>query len=201
MTRLNKRVERQKKETERMEMLTKKQSKLRREIASTERWTNFKDQLDTLWARLEGRTDGYIKTRKNVERDLRWKFNESLARMGFGGHTSVDFDNKTLSLNVQMPQDASNTSVRDTRTLSGGERSFTTLAFALAVHTMTEAPFRAMDEFDVFMDAVSRENSLNTLVEFTLQEGSQWILLTPHDISTVKGSRHVKKQQMPAPRP
>jgi len=33
----------------------------------------------------------------------------------------------------------------------GGELSFSTLCFTLALHGMTEAPFRAMDEFDVFM--------------------------------------------------
>jgi chromosome segregation ATPase len=33
----------------------------------------------------------------------------------------------------------------------GGERSFSTLCFTLSLHGMTEAPFRAMDEFDVFM--------------------------------------------------
>ena len=35
--------------------------------------------------------------------------------------------------------------------LLGGDRSYSTLCFALALHEMTEAPFRAMDEFDVFM--------------------------------------------------
>jgi len=40
---------------------------------------------------------------------------------------------------------------RDFRVTSGGQRSFSTLCFALALHDMTEAPFEAMDEFDVFM--------------------------------------------------
>ena len=133
----------------------------------------------------------------------------------------------------------------------GGERSFSTLCFALALHGMTEAPFRAMDEFDVFMvsnpmvfynhpvyhkpnliggiwfvqDAVSRKISLDTLVDFAVAQGSQWVFITPHDIrsenclwlllfqflanwylwhlcflSMVKPGDRVKKQQMAAPR-
>lgn len=35
--------------------------------------------------------------------------------------------------------------------LAGGERSYTTIAFLLAVGDHTESPFRCMDEFDVFM--------------------------------------------------
>jgi len=82
----------------------------------------------------------------------------------------------------------------------GGERSFSTLCFTLALHGMTEAPFRAMDEFDVFMDAVSRKISLDTLVDFAAAQGSQWIFITPHDISMVKAGDRIKKQQMAAPR-
>ncbi|VAH76268.1 unnamed protein product [Triticum turgidum subsp. durum] len=72
----------------------------------------------------------------------------------------------------------------------GGERSFSTLCFALALHGMIEAPFRAMDEFDVFMDAVSCKISLDTLVDFAVAQGSQWIFITPHDISIVKPGDH-----------
>ncbi|KAL6530279.1 hypothetical protein OROHE_014632 [Orobanche hederae] len=87
-----------------------------------------------------------------------------------------------------------------TLSVEGGERSFSTLCFALALHEMTEAPFRAMDEFDVFMDAVSRKISLDTIVDFALAQGSQWIFITPHDISMVKNDERIKKQQMTAPR-
>lgn len=36
----------------------------------------------------------------------------------------------------------------------GGERSFSTLCFTMALHEMAEATFRAMDEFDVFMVSI-----------------------------------------------
>ncbi|CAD6219830.1 unnamed protein product [Miscanthus lutarioriparius] len=68
------------------------------------------------------------------------------------------------------------------------------------VLSVEKAPFRAMDEFDVFMDAVSRKISLGTLVEFVVEQGSQWIFITPHDISMVKAGDRIKKQQMATPR-
>ncbi|MED6107411.1 hypothetical protein PIB30_013768 [Stylosanthes scabra] len=144
-----------------------------------------------------------IKFKKNanyLKQQLSWKFNDHLRKKGISGLIKVNYEEKTLSIEVQMPQDASNRAVRDTRGLSGGERSFSTLCFALALHEMTESPFRAMDEFDVFMDAVSRKISLDTLVDFAVSQGSQWLFITPNDTSMVNPGPKVRKLQMPPPR-
>ncbi|XP_020572528.1 structural maintenance of chromosomes protein 6A-like isoform X2 [Phalaenopsis equestris] len=159
----------------------------------------FREKLNACEKALELRWSKFHRNANFLKRELTWKFNGHLLKKGISGKIMVDYDKKLLSVEVKMPQDAPGNNVRDTRGLSGGERSFSTLCFALALHDMTEAPFRAMDEFDVFMDAVSRKISLDALVEFAVNQGSQWIFITPHDISMVKAGDRVRKQQMPAP--
>ncbi|KAL0317658.1 UNVERIFIED_CONTAM: Structural maintenance of chromosomes protein 6B [Sesamum angustifolium] len=160
----------------------------------------FQEKLEACEKALELRWSKFQRNATLLKRQLTWQFNGHLKKKGISGQIKVSYEEQTLSVEVKMPQDASSSSVRDTRGLSGGERSFSTLCFALALHEMTEAPFRAMDEFDVFMDAVSRKISLDAIVDFALTHGSQWIFITPHDISMVKHDERIKKQQMAAPR-
>lgn len=163
-------------------------------------YASFREKLAACQKALDARWSKFHKNANYLKQELTWKFNAHLRKKGISGVAKVDYEQRTLAVEVRMPQDASRKNVRDTRGLSGGERSFSTLCFAMALHNMTEAPFRAMDEFDVFMDAVSRKISLDTLVDFAVSQGSQWIFITPHDISTVKPSEKIKKQQMAAPR-
>ncbi|EYU24946.1 hypothetical protein MIMGU_mgv1a002784mg [Erythranthe guttata] len=160
----------------------------------------FREKLEACEVALHFRWKKFQSNANALKRQLTWQFNGHLVKKGISGKIKVSYEEQTLSVEVNMPQDASSSSVCDTRGLSGGERSFSTLCFALALHEMTESPFRAMDEFDVFMDAVSRKISLDALVDFALAQGSQWIFITPHDISMVKHDERIKKQQMAAPR-
>ncbi|XP_028088546.1 structural maintenance of chromosomes protein 6B-like [Camellia sinensis] len=202
LSRLNQRIQR---ESERyaesiddLKMLyqKKEQKILRRQ----QTYKSYRDKLNACQKAQELRWNKFQRNATLLKRQLTWRFNSLLGNKGISGHVKVSYEDETLSMEVKMPQDASNNNVRDTRGLSGGERSYSTLCFALALHEMTEAPFRAMDEFDVFMDAVSRKISLDALVDFSLRQGSQWIFITPHDISMVKQGERIKRQQMAAPR-
>ncbi|CAA0834565.1 Structural maintenance of chromosomes protein 6B [Striga hermonthica] len=176
------------------------EKKERRISRKQQTYKAFREKLEACEKAVQLRWSKFQRNATLLKRQLTWQFNGHLKKKGISGQIRVSFEEQTLSVEVKMPQDASSSSVRDTRGLSGGERSFSTLCFALALHEMTEAPFRAMDEFDVFMDAVSRKISLDAVVDFALSQGSQWIFITPHDISMVKNDEKIKKQQMAAPR-
>lgn len=201
-TLLQNRIRREEQQNEPLDELLEKRNKIERKFAKKElSYRNFLSKLDMLNTAFEKRCNKFERNCTFLRRQLTWQFNGHLRRKGFSGSVKVNYETETLALEVQMPQDASGSAVRDTRALSGGERSYSTLSFALALHDMTEAPFRAMDEFDVFMDAVSRKISLDTVVDFAVKQGSQWIFITPHDISSVIAGPFVRKQQMSAPRP
>ncbi|KAF2315816.1 hypothetical protein GH714_040356 [Hevea brasiliensis] len=158
------------------------EKKQRKILRKQQMYQGFREKLKACQEALDLRRNKFQRNSALLKRQLTWNFNGHLGKKGISGNIKVDYEGKALRVEVKMPQDASSSTVHDTRGLSGGERSFSTLCFALALHEMTESPFRAMDEFDVFMDAVSRKISLDTLVDFALAQGSQWIFITPHDI-------------------
>ncbi|KAH0465535.1 hypothetical protein IEQ34_005638 [Dendrobium chrysotoxum] len=163
LNRLNQRLlQESRRYTESIDDLRQMHDKKERKVTKKQRtYAAFREKLNACQKALELRWSKFHRNANFLKRE----FNGHLLKKGISGKITVDYDKKLLSVEVKMPQDASGNNIRDTR---GGERSFSTLCFALALHDMTEAPFRAMDEFD---DAVSRKISLDAIVEFAINQG------------------------------
>jgi chromosome segregation ATPase len=72
--------------------------------------------------------------------------------------------------------------------LSGGQRCLVNVFFLLSLFSVTETPFRVLDEVDVFMDQTMRTKYLEVLEEFTLDpyyENRQMIIITPQSLEGV----------------
>ncbi|XP_026286180.1 structural maintenance of chromosomes protein 6-like [Frankliniella occidentalis] len=116
------------------------------------------------------------------------------------GNVRVDSNRKTLEINVG-PIDGGETAGLGTSSLSGGERSYATMAFVIALWNATEVPFYYLDEFDVFMDMLNRQTVLTLLLRFAKQKrGYQFGFLTPLDTTSISGSSRVTVLRLADPR-
>ncbi|KAG7347822.1 RecF/RecN/SMC N terminal domain containing protein [Nitzschia inconspicua] len=128
------------------------------------------------------------------------KFDETLNIKGSSGTIEFDHANGSLDLIVQKDSANENSQQKDVKALSGGERSFTTIALLLALGEMLETPFRVMDEFDVFLDPVTRKLIIDTLIQVGQSMAHrQFIFITPQDVSNVESSSTLKILKMRPP--
>ncbi|TYJ58578.1 hypothetical protein B9479_000788 [Cryptococcus floricola] len=80
------------------------------------------------------------------------------------------------------------------KSLSGGERSFSTVSLLLALWATVPCPIRALDEWDVFLDAANRKVAAKNLMEGAKQsDGKQYILITPLDMQGIDTAGPDKK--------
>ena len=79
----------------------------------------------------------------------------------------------------------------DAYTQSGGERSMATMSFLLALQQRVQSPFRAVDEYDVHMDPKNRETITSLLIESVKGLNSQYLIITPSQITFAKQDIHI----------
>lgn len=87
-----------------------------------------------------------------------------LTERDFRGRLILDHKNHTLEVQVEPDKTRKNAAARNTKTLSGGEKSFSSICLLLAIWEAMGSPLRCLDEFDVFMDNVNRRISTDMLV-------------------------------------
>ena len=175
----------------------------RRRLVKLERGTESTRKIvNKLRAGLKKRTEAVATKAAETAKNVSHRFNWHMQRKGHAGQIKVNYVEMKLTIHVT---DSDKTkAITDTRIMSGGERSYSTLAFNLALGDESDSPFRAMDEFDVFMDAVNRRISIDTLLEFARIDhfDKQFLFITPQDISAVDAqAEDIKIQRMRAARP
>ncbi|KAL6105278.1 uncharacterized protein ACO6RY_06840 [Pungitius sinensis] len=156
----------------------------------------FIDQLDNI---MSDRQNRYKIMRRSVSVRCKLYFNNFLIKMNCCGSMVFDHNNETLSISV-TPPGREDDGVSDMRSLSGGERSFSTVCFMLSLWEITESPFRCLDEFDVYMDMHNRRISLDLLLELSeRQHLRQFIFITPITTSNLPKTSLIKIHQLQDP--
>ncbi|XP_051247167.1 structural maintenance of chromosomes protein 6 [Dicentrarchus labrax] len=156
----------------------------------------FIDRLDNI---MSDRQNRYKVMRRSLSVRCKLYFNNFLIKMNCCGSMVFDHNNETLSISVKPPG-REDDGVSDMRSLSGGERSFSTVCFMLSLWEITESPFRCLDEFDVYMDMHNRRISLDLLLELSeRQHLRQFVFITPLTTRNLPKSSLIKIHQLQDP--
>uniref|UniRef100_A0AAX7U613 Structural maintenance of chromosomes protein 6 n=1 Tax=Astatotilapia calliptera TaxID=8154 RepID=A0AAX7U613_ASTCA len=148
----------------------------------TQQMKNLNSFIKSLDSVMNQRLQAYAELRRFLSARCKYYFDSMLAQRGYSGSMIFDHKNETLSISVQ-PGQGNKADLSDMRLLSGGERSFSTVCFVLSLWAITEAPFRCLDEFDVYMDMVNRRISMDMMLKVAAsQRYRQFIFLTPQNM-------------------
>lgn len=107
---------------------------------SAAQYESFLYNKESLIEDLEKRTEHWAAQLTRCTEVVRKKFNYYLNQKGFSGTAKFDHKEKTLTLISQTDSNNKLTQSKDMRQLSGGERSYTTLALLLSLGHVVRCP-------------------------------------------------------------
>lgn len=182
-----------------------------------------KRELDDMKAAIKALTNAmslrlamWQQFRQHISLRARSNFTYHLSVRGYTGSLHFNHDAQKLSIKVQTEDSnganggrPSNTAgggrgasqlSKDPKSLSGGEKSFSTICLLLSLWEAIGCPIRCLDEFDVFMDAVNRKISMKMLIDTAKTSYNvQYVLITPQAMSNVKFGPEVHVVQLKDP--
>ncbi len=138
--------------------------------------------------------------RKYIAARARITFNYLLSERNFRGRVYMDHSSKKLDISVEPDGTLATDKGREANTLSGGEKSFSTICLLLSIWEAMGSPIRCLDEFDVFMDSVNRATSMGLMVQAARRSvGRQFIFITPQSMGSVTMGDDVSVHKMQDP--
>lgn len=149
---------------------------------------------------LQSRQQRWKQFRSGISVRARVTFGYLLAERKFRGELKIDHRKQALDIQVEPDSMAKAGGGRQTKTLSGGEKSFSTVCLLLSLWDAMGSPIRCLDEFDVFMDSVNRDRSMNMIITAARRSiGRQFIFITPQSMNNVQQDSDVKIIRMTDP--
>lgn len=148
-------------------------------VKRQEKWTQFRDFMSL---------------------SARHYFSYYLHLRGDEGALKFNHQQKQLAIRVATGDQYSKGSRhKDSRSLSGGEKSFSQISLLLSLWQSISSPIICLDEFDVFMDAVNRRQTMSMIMNAASDNSSQYILITPQDASGMKPGKFVTIHRLADP--
>jgi chromosome segregation ATPase len=165
-----------------------------------EMYESYTEMYEELNERLKIVTENKERAMEGIkERKERWKrelfrllgeinvsYNEVLSKINADGRARLinleEMDNAGLELSIGFRGKTS--SILDSYTLSGGERSTAVVAFLLSLQRQVKSPIRAVDEFEVHMDPMNREAMFKQM--FSSIGDGQYIVITPNPLTLLE---------------
>ncbi|TIA89765.1 hypothetical protein E3P99_01907 [Wallemia hederae] len=151
---------------------------------------------------LDLRTGKWLQFRRHIAMRAKYQFMFHLSNRGYYGTINFNHTERRLDLMVQTDDQLATQGKRDKdpKSLSGGEKSFSTICLLLSLWEAIGCPIRCLDEFDVFMDAVNRKISMKMMIDTAKSStGIQYVLITPQDMSSITLGKEVKVHRMQDP--
>ena len=150
---------------------------------ATSQIKSMANTLEFLSEMLKVRAKGFKEIRGATCKNINVNFTTQLAVRKYIG--KLDFNHKDRALTICVNPNVKNNAAaldidRDIRSLSGGEKSYSSVSLILALWESMSPPFRILDEFDVFMDSVNRKIAITNILNFArMGRKFQFIFLTP----------------------
>jgi len=187
------------------DLVTQKFNNLRIVYERARAQVKYMDETVTfLESMLVQRKHGFKTIRSTTGKNINRNFTTQLDARNYIGKLEFDHHAHTLTIIVNPNSKAAAAALdlkRDIRSLSGGEKSYSSVSLILALWNAMTPPFRVLDEFDVFMDAVNRRVSLENIINYASDDRKyQFIFLTPlntdnigitNDLKIIKLSKRV----------
>lgn len=128
-------------------------------------------------------------------------FHNYLRSRDYQGSLKFDHQEQKLDIIVNPSKSREGKESKDLKSLSGGERSFSTVSFLLALWSIVECPILFLDEFDVFMDQINRSMAMDLILSAAKDKlNGQYVFLTPQEMGTINPDQYVKMFKMPDPK-